>query len=413
MRLTTRTPPITLAPIPTTLPTPPQPTSGLPARPRVLPGLPVLRRTAGETQVGTDPRHAVVVTGVPEPVAPVLHNLDGRHTSEELLARAGPEHGPVLHDILNGLAGAGLLDDAATPDRPGAPSVGGIARLSADRTTWMLRAGRHHAAIGRLRERAMVVVRGSGRIGVSVATLLAASGVGWVHTAATGVVQPEDTGSGYLDEDIGTARVDAAERAVRRIASTTRTSRPGAHQRPDLVLLTDAAVAEPVLTASLDALGVPHLLVHAAEGTGVVGPLVVPGRTSCLRCVHLHNTDIDPCWPALAAQLATHPQPADLATAQATAAFAAGQALRFLHGSTDGDGDLPVWGAAVEIDVFTGRCNRVEWRPHEKCPCGVTGKSATLVEPGAYAPRIPANGVVLEPCRTTEVARKHNQERIR
>lgn len=338
----------------------------------MLPGLPVLHRASGETQVGTDPRHAVVVTGVPEPVTTVLHNLDGRHTAEELLARAGPEHGQALHDILAGLAGAGLLDDAASTDPSGGPpNPGDPGRLTADRTAWMLRAGCQHSGVSRLRDGATVVVHGSGRIAVSVATLLAASGVGWVHTAAGGVVQPEDTGSGYLDEDIGHARVEAAERAVRRIASATKTSRPRARRRPDLVLLTDATVADPAVSAGLAALGVPHLLVHAAEGTGVVGPLVVPGRTSCLRCVDLHNTDADPCWPALAAQLAAHPRQADLATAQATAAFAAGQALRYLHGSAGSHGELPVWDAAVEIDVFSGRCGRVEWRPHRDCPCGV------------------------------------------
>ncbi|HEX5401408.1 MAG TPA: TOMM precursor leader peptide-binding protein [Pseudonocardiaceae bacterium] len=358
-----------------TTPTPPAPPApDLPHRPRVLPGLPVLRRMPGETQIGTDPRHAVVVIDVAEPLALVLQCLDGRHTSDELLARAGPDHRPNLRGIIAGLADLGLLDDAASPDQQPARN---LARLTADRTMWMLRAGRQHSAIGRLREQAIVVVHGSGRIAVAVATLLAASGVGWVHTVADGVVQPEDIGSGYLDEDIGHARSEAAERAVRRIAlSSTRTTRPDPRQRPDLVLITDATVADPRLSSSLSAAEIPHMMVHAAEGTGVVGPLVVPGRTSCLRCVDLHNTDTDPCWPALAAQLAAHPQPADLASAQATSAFAAGQALRFLHGTATGDGDLPVWGAAVTIDVFTGRCDRVEWRPHTACSCGVAAATA-------------------------------------
>lgn len=388
------------------------PPATVPARPRVLPGLPVLRRMPGETQVGTDPRHAVVISNVPEPVAPVLHHLDGRHTAEELLARAGPEHGPALLNILTGLAGAGMLDDATTLDPTGGGrlATGGPGRLTADRTAWMLRAGHQHAGLGKVREQAVVVVHGSGRIAVSVATLLAASGVGWVHTAASGVVQPEDTGSGYLDEDIGQDRAEAAERAVRRIAATTRTGRPTARRRPDLVLLTDATVADPVLSASLAALGVPHLLVHAAEGTGVVGPLVVPGRTSCLRCVDLHNTDVDPCWPALAAQLAAHPQPADLATAQATAAFAAGQALRFLHGAVSGHGDLPVWGAAVQLDVFTGQCDRVEWRPHEACPCGVARSlDADESRSGADSGGIPSEGG----SATRDVAPKPDREMIR
>ncbi|HVV18794.1 MAG TPA: hypothetical protein VHF06_05115 [Pseudonocardiaceae bacterium] len=344
----------------------------------------------GETQIGTDPRHAVVLTGIPDQLAVVLQGMNGRHTADELMARAGPDHRPALLDILTDLAGLGLLDDAGGDPAAGPPATGNPARLTADRTTWMLRAGPHHSTLGRRREQSVVVVHGSGRIAVSLATLLAASGVGWVHTVAEGVVQPEDTGSGYLDEDIGHARGEAAERAVRRTAPGTRTGRPPPKQRPDLVVLTDATVADPRLSAGLATTGLPHMMAHAAEGTGVVGPLVVPGRTSCLRCVDLHNTDIDPCWPTLAAQLAAHPQPADLASAQATAAFTAAQALGFLHGSADADGALPVWGAAVELDVFTGRSHRVEWRPHERCPCGVAAR--TGVAGGVDSVRSPKGG---------------------
>jgi bacteriocin biosynthesis cyclodehydratase domain-containing protein len=332
-----------------------------------------------------------VVSGVPDALAVLLRGLDGRHTAEELLARAGPAHEPDLREILTGLADIGLLDDAAVPDPVGGlPSAGSPARLTADRTSWVLRAGRQRSWLGRLREHSIVVVHGSGRIAVSVATLLAASGIGWVHTVADGVVQPEDTGTGYLDEDIGQARSEAAERAVRRIAAATRTGRPNPRYRPDLVLMADATVADPRLSAGLMAVGVPHLLVHAAEGTGVVGPLVVPGRTSCLRCVDLHNTDTDPCWPALAVQLAAHPQQADLASAQAAAAFAAGQVLRYLHGSAAGHDELPVWGAAMEIDVFTGLSNRIEWRPHESCPCGVARAAAAETAPTAATSPIPS-----------------------
>jgi bacteriocin biosynthesis cyclodehydratase domain-containing protein len=355
----------------------------LPRRPRLLSGLPVLRRLAGETQIGTHPRHAFVLSGVPEALATLLHRLDGRHTTDELMARAGPAHQPALREILDHLSGLGLLDDEADFATLCSP-----ARLAADRTAWALRSGHRIASLRQYRAPAVVVVYGSGRIAVALATLLAAAGVGWVHTVAEGVVQPADTGTGYLDEDIGHARTDAAERAVRRIAPETATGRPDPRRQPDLVVLTDAPVPDPQLSAGLAAAGMPHLVVHAAEGIGVVGPLVMPGRTTCLHCVDLHNTDVDACWPALAAQLAAHPQPADLATTQATAAFGAAQALRFLHGCrgpTAGDTGLPVWGAAMEIEVFTGRSTRVEWRPHPRCPCGVarrTGQSPTVATAG-------------------------------
>ncbi|HEX4723191.1 MAG TPA: TOMM precursor leader peptide-binding protein [Pseudonocardiaceae bacterium] len=373
----------------------------LPERPRLLAGLPVLRRTAGETQIGTDPRHAVVVTGLPEPVAALLHRLDGRHTTDELMARAGPRHQPVLRQTLSGLASIGLLHDTA-------PAPGPPARLAADRTAWALRSDRDHSSIDRHRVPAVVVIHGSGRIAVALATLLAASGVGWVHTVADGVVQPEDTGTGYLDEDIGDTRADAAARAVRRTTPETRTTRLAPHQLPDLVVLTDTPVPDPRLSAGLSSAGLPHLVVHGAEGTGVVGPLVVPGRTSCLHCVDLHNTDTDACWPALAAQLAAHPQPADLASAQATAAFAAGQVLRFLHTAQQGtvcDTTLPVWGAAMEIDVFTARSTRVTWPPHPRCPCGAARATPPPDQPPDH-PATPSTAHRRAPNPTDAVAER-------
>jgi bacteriocin biosynthesis cyclodehydratase domain-containing protein len=327
----------------------------------------------GETQIGTHPRHAIVLSEVPDALARLLHRLDGRHTTDELMARAGPAHQPALHEILTHLSGLGLLDDAADLATERSPI-----RLDADRTAWVLRSGQRNASLRRHREGAVVVVYGSGRIAVALATLLAAAGVGWVHTVAEGVVRAADTGTGYVAEDIDGTRSAAAERAVRRITPETRTGRPDPGRPPDLVVLTDASVPDPRVSADLAAARLPHLVVHGAEGTGVVGPLVLPGHTTCLHCIDLHNTDVDACWPTLAAQLAAHPPPADLATAQAAAAFGAAQALRFLHGCrgpTAGDAGLPVWGAAMEIDVFTGRSTRVDRRPHPRCPCGVARRA--------------------------------------
>jgi bacteriocin biosynthesis cyclodehydratase domain-containing protein len=48
----------------------------------------------------------------------------------------------------------------------------------------------------------------------------------------------------------------------------------------------------------------PHLSITAFGDRGVIGPLVEPGRTSCLTCHHLHMRDADPAWPLLAAQRA-------------------------------------------------------------------------------------------------------------
>jgi hypothetical protein len=46
----------------------------------------------------------------------------------------------------------------------------------------------------------------------------------------------------------------------------------------------------------------PHLPVSVYRGHASIGPLVVPGRTPCLQCLHLHRRDIDPDWPTLVRQ---------------------------------------------------------------------------------------------------------------
>jgi hypothetical protein len=50
----------------------------------------------------------------------------------------------------------------------------------------------------------------------------------------------------------------------------------------DLVVLSDYLVADPRMVRDLHGRGVPHLVVRVRDGTGLVGPLVIPGVTSCL-----------------------------------------------------------------------------------------------------------------------------------
>jgi hypothetical protein len=50
----------------------------------------------------------------------------------------------------------------------------------------------------------------------------------------------------------------------------------------DLVVLSDYLVADPRMVRELHNRGVAHLPVRVRDGTGLVGPLVIPGVTSCL-----------------------------------------------------------------------------------------------------------------------------------
>jgi hypothetical protein len=142
----------------------------------------------------------------------------------------------------------------------------------------------------------------------------------------------------------------------------------------DLVVLSDNLVADPRMLRELHNQGVAHLAVRVRDGTGLVGPLVVPGVTSCLACADLHRRDRDAAWPAVAAQLRDTVGVADRATLLATAALALSQVNRVIgavRGSDAGsDGEPPqALNATLEFDVHAGSLVVRQWPRHPLCSC--------------------------------------------
>jgi bacteriocin biosynthesis cyclodehydratase domain-containing protein len=115
---------------------------------------------------------------------------------------------------------------------------------------------------------------------------------------------------------------------------------------------------------------VPHLAVAASEAIGVVGPLVLPGDTACLRCLDLTRAERDPAWPLILAQLTgggADPPACDTVLAAAVAAQAAAQTLAFV--------DRPASASAVtngtlELVLPDWQWRRRTWEPHDRCGCG-------------------------------------------
>ena len=143
----------------------------------------------------------------------------------------------------------------------------------------------------------------------------------------------------------------------------------------DLVVLSDYLVADPRVIRDLHDAGVPHLPVRVRDGTGVIGPLVIPGKTSCLRCADLHRSDRDSAWPAVAAQLRDAVGSADRATMLATAALALSQVDRVIKAIRD-SGDPrrtgeppPTLDTTLEFDVRTGSTISRRWSRHPRCQC--------------------------------------------
>jgi bacteriocin biosynthesis cyclodehydratase domain-containing protein len=140
--------------------------------------------------------------------------------------------------------------------------------------------------------------------------------------------------------------------------------------RPDLVVLSDYLAIDARVVHQLHAARTPHLPVLVRDGTGLVGPMVIPGVTSCLQCADLHRSDRDAAWPALAAQLRARVGSADRATVLATAALALNQVDRVLRAVRGTAGPAPpTLDATLEFDVDANSIVARKWTRHPLCSC--------------------------------------------
>ena len=349
-------------------------------RPRLKPALRRIWRDATTLQLGLNPAHATVIAGVDPVTAQWLDGLDGTRDRAGALARAADLGIDVAaaSSLLDQLTERGVVDSGGADvvplrDLPDSE----VDRLGPDLASLsLLHSRRDGGSVLAARRKRVVEVHGAGRIGSSVALLCAAAGVGRLVVHDPAITGARDTSPGGLSLDARGRRRDEATRlAARRVSSAVRIeTRPSS---VDLAIVTPPGAVDADLHERFMRDGVPHLIARIQETTGVIGPLVVPGRSSCLRCHHLHRCDRDPAWPRLAAQLATDPsRPArgasapvasacDVTLAAAVAAHAVMQALAFL----DGQITPSAVDGTVEVSLPDGGMRRRSWTPHPGCGC--------------------------------------------
>jgi bacteriocin biosynthesis cyclodehydratase domain-containing protein len=346
-------------------------------RPQLKPALPRLWRDPTTLQLGLDPQRALLLSGVDVADLAVLDLLDGRRPMDdvvELARRRGHDAGRV-RELVDVLLDAAALDDAAaTSDagsrtiRPVSPAAGSTLEPDLLSLSLLHRTPGAATRVMRARRATTVEVLGAGRVGATVASLLAAAGIGHLDIDDDGPLRTADVAPGGLRGAGGTSASRGAE--TRRLLSAVTTTRDRPASSPPAVSVlapTTALLAPELLSRTRDR---PHLPVLVRETTAVVGPLVVPGRTPCCRCVELARGDRDPGWPSLSAQLLGSPrriEPCDVVLATLAASLAAAQLLSFLDAP---DAQPPVLGAVLEIGLADLRLRRRTVRPYPGCGCG-------------------------------------------
>ncbi len=249
--------------------------SSLPHRPWWRDDVTLAWRTDSSVVVGDGVRR-VQVNDVHHELIAWLLTLQGQWTLDEALARAEAQGlgRAQPRRLLRSIAGTGGLDDASVAAPVWRDAGNDLRdRLAVERSAIRHAYGQAQRADDVMASRlsARVAIAGSGPVAEAVGALLTASGVGGIVSAQT---------------------VRSTSLKGRRIA-----------RRIDCQILCELPHAESTVDTESLALDVPHLPISVHGAQASVGPLVLPGRTGCLRCRDLHRVDADRHWSRVAVQL--------------------------------------------------------------------------------------------------------------
>lgn len=314
-------------------------------RPRLDPSLRVLWRDRATLQVGLRPERGVVVTGLQPGDDVLVEAMDGLRDLAALRALAASVDVPVerVDELVGVLQAAGVVTDAASAPALTRQQRDDVVRLGArrraqlapDAGVWAgvyLTEARAAAADGvalvAARTRRHVLVDGAGPLADALATTLAAAGVGTVSRA-----RGPQTPRADVHVLVRTDAVDVCE--------------------ADALVATDQV----------------HLAVLGCGDHVVVGPMVLPGRSACLRCLDLHRSDRDPAWPHVVAQLVRQGPAAAAPRETASTVLAAGLSALQVLAQLDGCAVPASVGRTLEVVLPDGLVERRRWPPHPSCGC--------------------------------------------
>ncbi|HXD28874.1 MAG TPA: hypothetical protein VN621_08995 [Arthrobacter sp.] len=222
----------------------------------------------------------------------------------------------------------------------------------------------------RNRSRGTARIWGLGRCGQAVAALLAASGIGALCLHDDLPVQAGDIGAGPLRiADLGKARTVAVAHRIGQLWPRTRLARweptaddTGLGAQVSVVTACDS-LPDP-LADHLAATRVPHLPVLFGPSWARIGPLVIPGLTTCLDCAKTDRT-LPPDLPRTAGCPRSGSSTAELALSATAAGLATLQVMMLLDGV-----NVPTTvDAVLMVDLSTGGVHRVPVEARPGCTC--------------------------------------------
>lgn len=324
------------------------PAVDLETRYRLAPDLTVVRRDERTIQIGTNAPRRVLISDAPPHADAVLAGLGTVGNLADAIGALGGD--ARWSAVFADLALRGLIEPARRTPRC-AP------RLVGEHLALVHRHGSDGAdRILTSRTDAVVVIEGTGLAADLIAAIVDAAGVGRVHRV---------TGCGTAPAARTTSsRRDGLAARVARSAlygEQVHFGPPAPQVQPTVTVLAGLDDVAPGRIATLVACALPHLPVDVGTARAVIGPLVVPGRTTCTHCVERHRLAADPGWRPASTPQADAPA---LLTHRAAVA-AASQVLAFV----DGEGRPATIGASIELSGESLTPHLRRWPMHPDCPC--------------------------------------------
>jgi len=240
----------------------------------------------------------------------IIAAFDGKKSAQEI-AEALAIDSEIVSQVVGQLLSAGLIDYLVTqivaPGRfkeQDQSSDAGYIQLQSkitpelSATTWITGVNDGGVEVLTYRRMALIEISGENRVATQLYGILLASGVTQIKMASASRrdrarIGNQDMCAGLLtSSDVGSNFQHTLEDKARELALFPSKDKSSADEIPEVFLKVFIGNGHEALIAQSMSEDEIHLIVAAPDGPSIdIGPLVIPGKSACSRCVTLARSD--------------------------------------------------------------------------------------------------------------------------
>jgi hypothetical protein len=245
-------------------------------------------------QVDLDPNHSLLISGEIAEIRSFLSKLDGEHCVSEL-QDLFPFASSLLRTLIRrGLVETELLESSITSKfKPNELNRFIVSQRSNQSAATSLDFAKQRAIN---LANSYISLHTAGPASALTAIYLALQQVGRIKLHAQDKFKSTDLP--FWLESNRNAGITLAEE-LNRISSQVKLTQPAGNQAPDFAVIADSPWQSLEYSIDLINQGIAHLVIDTRISEVSVGPLVIPGKSSCLNCAEIAITNVDRSWSTM------------------------------------------------------------------------------------------------------------------